>query len=234
MITATNPTGGITAWTVQHIDGSSYLNSIACAGVGLCEAADGEDRLLRSTTPWTACEPVTFPGFDALTALACPSRSSCVAVDGFGDHVASSSRPGGAWRVARVTRGIGEDPEIWRVACATGSMCLALVTDMGPPGASGAGGTLYTFDPIGAAHGFSRLRIRGAETSIGFEEVACVRARGCAALDFAGHVFSSSTPGRAPSWRRDRSGRRWFAVSCPTARLCVAVDGDGGVVVGRR
>ena len=99
-----------------------------------------------------------------------PARriASCVAVDGFGSHVVTSSHPAGSWRLKRVTRGIGEDPQIWRVACASRSLCLALVTDMGPPGASGATGTLYAFNPVGGAHSFRRLSIRGAEPSIGF------------------------------------------------------------------
>ena len=232
IITSTNPVGGPAAWTVANVDGNSFIQGLSCPSVLLCVAADGAFRVLVSTNPaaavWTQ---VPFPGYDAFTSLACPSSSSCVAVDGFGSHVVTSSRPAGSWRLTRVTRGIGEDPQIWRVACASRLLCLALITDMGPPGASGATGTLYAFNPVGGAHSFRRLSIRGAEPSIGFQEVSCLRGPVCAALDSGDHVFSSTDPARAASWKRNRSARPWFAASCPTQRLCVALHSDPDQVV---
>ncbi len=232
IITSTNPIGGPSAWTVANVDPGAVIEGLSCPTTLLCVGADGEFRALISTNPaGGAWSQLAFPGYDALTSLACPSSSSCVAVDGFGDHFVSSSQPSGAWKVTRITRGIGEDPQVWRVACASRSLCLALVTHMGPPGASGAGGTIYSFDPVGGAHAFRRLTIRGAERSIGFEQLSCLPGLVCAALDFNGHVFISTNPARARSWKRSRAAVRWFGISCPTRTLCVALHSDPDEVV---
>ena len=234
LLFSTNPNAGAGAWSAVNVDGANAIADISCPSSDVCVGADGEFHALAWTSPIggrIGFGILEFPGFDAFTSLACPSMDSCVGVDGFGDHFVTSSRPAGSWRVKSVTRGIGESPQVWRVACATRSLCLALVTDMGPPGASGAAGTLYSFDPLGGPHAFRRLRVRGAERSIGFEEVSCLPGPVCAAVDVVGHVFTSADPARAGTWKRDRSRRRWFAISCPTRRLCVALHSDPGRVV---
>jgi hypothetical protein len=229
IITSINPTGGAAAWSAANVDGTAFIYSISCPTTSLCVGADGGYDALISTNPTggtAGWRRLAFPGYDAFTALSCAASSSCVAVDGFGDHFATSSHPSGAWKLTTVKRGIGEDPEVYRVACVSRSLCLALVTDMGPPGASGAAGTIYSFNPLGGPHGFHRIGIRGADTSIGIFELSCLRGPLCAVVDFVGHVFTSGNPAVARSWHRDRSHRRLFAVSCPAKGFCVALHSD--------
>jgi hypothetical protein len=229
VITSTNPTGGAGAWSPANVDGTAFIYSISCPTTSLCVGADGNYDALTSVNP-TGGKPawrlLSFPGFNAFTSLSCPATTACVAVDGFADHFATSSHPPGAWKLTTVKHGIGEDPEVYRVACASRSLCLALVTDQGPPGMSGAAGKIYSFNPRGRPHGFRRIRIRGADTSLGIFELACLPGPLCAVVDFHGHVFTSRNPAVGRTWHRDHSGRRFFSTSCPAKGFCVTLHSD--------
>ena len=173
-----------------------------------------------------------FPGYDAFTSLACPSSSSCVAVDGFGSHVVTSSRPAGSWSAqagnARHRRGSADlasgvrvtlavpcaghgHGSARRLGCHRDAVCVqpgwwsALVQTPEHPRCGASRSDLKRFRVFG---------VRSAPRSTSAATCSAPR-----------------DPARAASWKRNRSARRWFAASCPTRRLCVALHSDPDQVV---
>ena len=51
VVTSTHPTGGASAWTVTHVDGSNHLYGVSCPSSGLCVAVDLAANVVISTDP---------------------------------------------------------------------------------------------------------------------------------------------------------------------------------------
>jgi hypothetical protein len=172
--------------------------------------------------------------------------SLCVAGDWDGDVVTSTDPTGGgsAWSVAYVDTdlesgltGLDTQTAIAGVSCASVSLCVAN---------DGVGNVLTSQDPTGGASTWSLRRatprILAAPEPRSLYSLGCPSVSFCAGLQSASSTLLSSSeaaltyePLGSAEWTRvviDRVGSL-SAISCPTSSLCVAVDGDGNVVVGR-
>jgi hypothetical protein len=49
VVTSTNPTVGVGAWAVTHVDGTHAINAVSCVSAPLCVAADGAGNVVTST-----------------------------------------------------------------------------------------------------------------------------------------------------------------------------------------
>lgn len=99
---STDPTGGVRAWHLVHLNLGYPLGEIECPSVAECiafnsySAYGGSGEVVSSTHPtgganaWTATQ--ADPGAD-LTSLSCPSPSTCIAGDANG-HAVVGSGPG--------------------------------------------------------------------------------------------------------------------------------------------
>ncbi|MHB1930279.1 MAG: hypothetical protein ACYCUG_12815, partial [Acidimicrobiales bacterium] len=60
VVTSTNPTGGVSAWTAANVDPGNTLSGVSCPSASLCVAVDGSGNVVSSTNPtggasaWTA------------------------------------------------------------------------------------------------------------------------------------------------------------------------------------
>src|ERR1700686_195435 len=82
MLTSTNPTGGVAAWTLTHVVAyGPGGGGLSCPSSGLCVAGDGHGDLVTSTNPtggaaaWTVTK---VDGTNFLGGVSCPSSSLCV------------------------------------------------------------------------------------------------------------------------------------------------------------
>ena len=143
VVTSTNPTGGATAWTVTHVDGSNGLDSVSCPSSGLCVAVDDAGNVVTSTNPTGGASAWTVTHVDGsrdLNSVSCPSSSLCVTVDDAGDVVTSTNPTGGAgaWTVSHVDG----FPWLYGVSCPSSGLCVAV---------DGNGNVVTSTDPAGGA-----------------------------------------------------------------------------------
>ena len=119
-------------------------------------------------------------------------------------------------------------PAIQSVVCPSVHLCVGLEGE----------GVVTASDPLGGAaawHLTSFIGIPGY-SGAGFGALACAPAtRFCAAADEVGDLMTTTNPaGGAGAWKLTRLPRRvaFSALSCPTAKLCFAVD-NGSVLYSR-
>lgn len=117
------------------------------------------------------------------------------------------------------------------VACPAVRFCVAV---------DSAGDVLRSDDPVGSAAAWKIQRVD--KEPRGLSAVSCPTESLCVAVDESGDVVVSHDPdGRRPSWHlqfvdngeKTTSGTlsgSLTAVSCPSIRLCVALDHDGDIV----
>jgi hypothetical protein len=242
--TSTNPLGGPGSWRAAQLGLKDYqqnnrnLSSVSCASPSLC-VATADEQLAVSTNPtggaaaWrslAAGDPFdgTYIG-NQFDSVSCPSVKLCVAGDnivGAGIAVSTTPRTARAWRFVRVGSGITG------VSCPSSTFCVAV---------DRKGDVLSTNKPAGRARAWRVVRI---DRGHGLADVSCASAKFCAVIDVARGMFVSTNPrGGARNWRPmtvDRGNSRLgllngplAAISCPSARMCVASDLVGNVIVGR-
>jgi len=175
------------------------------------------------------------PG-SAVTGIACPSASLCVAVDRAGDIITSVDPTGGAgaWRLgyldpASTAVGTG----FTSVACPSASLCVA---------GDVAGNLFFTANPADGAGAWSASHIDSAQMQCGegkYEPIYCQAtiagldcpsASTCLALDGAGNVLTSSAPGGGVSAWRVTGTPNATSLSCPSTTVCFA-PGDGTIIL---
>lgn len=258
---STDPTGGPSAWHIAHVaaggcvfGGNCYgLSAVSCPTVSLCVAVDADGSVVTSTKPtggrgaWHAfavdkravCTPDS--GCVGPSGVSCPSASLCVAVDQVGDVVTSTSPIGAAsaWKTTRVN-GIGSCCLSAGVSCPLLSLCV--VVD-GAGTAASAANVVTSTNPTGGARSWI---VANVDANQGLAGVSCAKATSlCVVGDSAGNVVSSINPiGGAGAWTATQveagavsttplTPPGVSSVSCPSASLCVAVDGLGNLVIGQ-
>jgi hypothetical protein len=98
-----------------------------------------------------------------------------------------------------------------------------------------SGFALTTTNPLGGARAWHRFRI-DSDANAPLTGIACPTARLCVAVDSSGNVISSTRPTRGPrAWSRPvhvdptsapgGGPAGLLGIACPSASLCVAVDG---------
>ncbi len=155
---------------------------------------------------------------DHPNAVACPSRTLCLVVDGAGNVFsstdASTGRP--TWSSANVD---GTN-SLSAISCASTSFCAAV---------DNAGNVLTSTNPGGGAPAWSAV----AADTAPLTGISCLSTSFCAAVDQTGHVLTSTDPASPSGWSNivhvDGS-TALNGVSCPATTLCVAVDNAGNIL----
>jgi hypothetical protein len=172
--------------------------------------------LAAAPLSWSA--PATIDSGQALSAIACPTRGLCVAVDEAGRIVASTTPAAGAssWKP------VASDPShaLRSVSCASATLCAAV---------DDAGQVLVSSSPAAPASWAARA-IDGATPLTG---VSCPSESLCVAVDELGRALTSTAPissGQPWSPAAIDTGQALDSVSCSSAQLCVAVDAAGSAL----
>jgi hypothetical protein len=247
VITSSRPAGKGT-WVAAHVDsspnyndGSSALTGISCPSLRPCVAVDYDGNAVTSTSPtggaaaWSVhlidngldyecfhyggSGPACVPG---LVAVSCASVTQCTALD-WAAGILSSSDPTGA-----ASWGGGQQPaseSFDSLACPSARFCLLSM--------------LYSGEVFRFSGGVLRAQAN-IDRSGELIGVWCQSARMCLAAGAEGFnivthsIFESVDPTAAhPTWKRTYRPRHGVtAVACPSAKLCLATEDNGGVLVG--
>ncbi len=170
-----------------------------------------------SAMSWATPTPIDYqPPFAntvSLNGVSCPSASLCVAVDESGDVVASTDPTGGTatWTPTKVAEGFKG------VSCPSAQLCIAVGDKV----------IAASTDPTGGAGTWST-----DDVSRDLRSVSCASTSLCVATDGHGDVWTSTNPtGGAGAWSETELVEEELGgVSCPTIKLCVAVDSERGDV----
>jgi hypothetical protein len=122
VLTSTDPTGGVRAWTKAYLGPRSYLRAISCPTTSFCLAVDSWGNAWSSSDPsagTVAWNDVFVDPNEGLTDVSCPG-SFCAAVNDSGQALTSTepAEEGGAWGITP----LGNLPSL---SCPASSLCLA-------------------------------------------------------------------------------------------------------------
>jgi hypothetical protein len=132
LVTTTDPTGGLSAWTVSKGAGFAGVRQIVCASASLCLGQDYSGNLYLSTDPaagWSSWMVQTLPRsgspswYNQIDSnIACPSASLCVAGNYQGDIWETTDPGGGAptWRKAAA-----DNESVHALSCPSAFLCVA-------------------------------------------------------------------------------------------------------------
>lgn len=226
IVTSTDPTGGSSAWKITRVSGGHLWGGMYCPTQSLCLSGDLYGDLEVSTDPaggssaWHEFNLSPTP----ITGLVCPSASLCVGSDNAGEILSSTNPAGGAgaWKAVHVeptASGLGS------VSCPTASLCVA---------ASGSGDVISSNDPTGSAGAWHHAKL--ATGGLG---LTCPDSSTCVGFDASGQIVATHDPtGGASAWTTPgvvdppllcgpMCQPPQQQVACPSAGLCVMVDGYG-------
>ena len=231
--TATDPAGGVRAWRAHRADFAAGV--AACAGVQVCLAEDQAAVLAASTDPLrpTRWRRLLRNGGNDLEAVACPSRSLCIAGDDAGNLLSARGPRARHWRdtgFARVLRRRYRGHEqVLQLACAGPHRCLVTVVSSDNEGEQGQ---LYTFDPRDVAGTLERVALRAPGTLspefVG--RLGCPMRGLCELLDHPASGPATRLVSRDPA-----DPAAWAPVpgappprsACPSPTRCLAPAGHG-------
>lgn len=226
-ITSTNPGAATPVWRYRALPA---LGSVSCGTASFCLVPDfsdaggyvTRDASLPSPSPnWSPTGDIF--GTNTLVSAACPSESLCLAGDDHG-RIFNTTNPtalGPAWHVT-VPPGFGGP--IVSVECPSASLCVAVAKNhwaavSHDPGAAEPHWvvTAPPFTP-------KDLSCPTVDRCVAINDT-----NGAAVLDDVSKLGTIDEPG--PVWRDvkqvDGASNPW-ALSCPTATHCAAVDALGG------
>jgi hypothetical protein len=212
------------------------LSGISCAGPKICTALDQAGNVVLSTnassnrTVWTVAYAEAPDSPSGLTAVGCTSPRFCFGADSWGNFLASVNPAAGqsAWSATGLhTAGRANNPDasldhsIRAVACTSSSACIAM---------SDTAKLFATANPAAREPDWRPTGL-GAVAS-----VDCAGSDWCFAINGAGRVYGTHDAGHARTWRHaftdlELSGAT-ARFSCPSPRLCVAVDRGGALFAG--
>jgi hypothetical protein len=240
------------SWLVAHVDsspdygntGGPVLTSISCPSRSLCVAVDYDGNAITSTNPaegaaaWTlhqidngndyecyhygATGPACIPG---LVAVSCASTTRCVAIDWAGGILSSNNLTG------TETWGGGNQPaseSYDALSCPSTGVCLLSALYVGQISALDNGADTATssvnLEPSGDISGIWCRSIHLC-LAAGLQNTSAPASKT--------DLFESINPTAAtPVWKRAHTGYPSIsAVSCPSAQLCFAAEGNGSVLV---
>ena len=170
---------------------------------------------------WSGARSLAELNPPGMAAVACPSATECVAVEGpplpqapRTDEVNYNPAAPGGWSAYTVDRGSSATA----VACNSSTSCTAV----------GSSGRAVTFNPRAPA-GATAYTVDPGHT---LRAVACPSAHQCTAVDGVGGevTFKPKAVRAVTPTRVDRSALS--GVACPTTAVCVAADAGGKLVEG--
>jgi hypothetical protein len=191
-----------------------FVFAAATCACAIAAAAAGAQAPLG----WSgAVQSDSSAGSKGITAVSCPSVSLCVAVDGNGNVLYSTSPATNSWSSPAL---IDSGHAFTGISCPSSTLCFA--TDNH--------GDVYSSTAPATSAAWTPEAIDGTTQLNG---IACPSTTLCVAVDQAGAVLTSTTPGNASSWTKNTVDGSYHitAVSCPTTSLCVATDSDGNALL---
>jgi hypothetical protein len=179
VLTSTNPTGGVGAWTKSYLGPASYMSALDCPTTGFCLIVDEWGQAWSSTNPTGGAGAWSSEFIDSdefLVDVACPTASFCAAVDETGHALNSNSPSGGlaAWASSNV-------PNLTDLSCPSTVLCIGSglqavsVGTPNPPDEPGTGSGVPTGATIGGGSSpggsislptISRLFVRAGKVNV--------------------------------------------------------------------
>ena len=220
----TSVTNPGTAWTSATLSGTAVSSAASCPTTTFCAVVEGK-KVWISTNPtggasaWTATTlPATTGTVTALTDIACPSTTLCVATGTTGSLFTSTNPTGGASAWTKTTVGTRR---LMGVSCPSTTLCVVVGYKSG-----------YVFtstNPAGGASAWTSATITGPPH---FSAVNCPTTTLCVAGTSTGKLYTSTNPtGGASAWTSPWTGTAATvavsAISCASTSLCVAVTATG-------
>ena len=248
-------------WSSQQTPVNDDLGQVSCHGLTFCVVAGPGNQVITTSdggATWVAHATVaTLSG--ALTGIACPTVSACIAV-GMDNHTTAdmiavaTSDGGSTWQTSY-------DPRIagWlnRIACASAMTCVA-VGNHGWIAATSNGGTTW-FSPssgistplhavscpseqvcfaagdagtvLATTNGGGRWYPTTTGTAASLWGIGCASAAQCTAVGLGGTIIATSDGGVHWAAVASPTSQDLFGVSCPSATHCVAVGQYSTVLV---
>lgn len=212
---------GANTWAASETS-VGYVGDIACPGTTLCYAVGAAGLVIKTVDGKTWREPTPYTR-QSLGSISCPAPRTCYA-GGAGGAVLVTTDNGATW----IRRRVGAAANA-QVSCPAARTCLALTTSIGGSGVSierttDGGESWKTLQSYPWAFG-------GA--------IRCPTASACFAETFDSRVtVADGLPaGTTLILRTANGGDTWFSyrlpegylissLSCPTARMCMAVGGQ--------
>lgn len=230
----------LTSGTAENLAG------IACPSVSVCYATGAHATLIKTTDggrSWAALDnPEKTYSFE-IDGIACPSVRVCYA--GANQTTIIGTKDGGrTWAIQHDgsgnEQGYSNDQDIYAqtwftsiygLSCVAEARCVAV----------GSSGYTYT-----TADGLHWTELRGIVTHDVLGDVQCPTARACVAVgarpcpgpglsyctwtvdrDLNGGGSVARTGNGGATWTALGNQPSWFALSCPTARVCLTVGAFG-------
>jgi hypothetical protein len=234
----TDPTAASPAWTMATIDKGTEIAALDCRPSGLCVADDENGLLLASAAAGSAApvwsrvadDDIEYGPYEgaATFAVACPTDTLCLAVDG-SPVMPRSTDPAakGSWQLTQPATDIG--PVLTGLSCPSLRLCVAVDDD---------GNAVWSATPE-VASSWQHAQI---DTSSGLTGVSCPTRKFCAAVDTPGDVVLSTAPTEGlRGWRLHLienvlDGGNGIpmglnGVSCASAHFCMTGDANPGDVL---
>jgi hypothetical protein len=161
------------------------------------------------------------PNTAGFNGLSCPSASLCVAVNGSGEVLTTTSPAVvSSWQAVRLPA-----RQLAAVSCPSVRLCVVV----------GGGHELFVSTrPTGPAAAWMTVELnRGSQITA----VSCASPHLCVVVEQNGLAYSSTDPARGvPAWHRERVVHQGLGdvlghVSCPTVHLCVALDSGANAIL---
>jgi hypothetical protein len=242
VIIATDPTGGVRAWRAHQIeDGEAGGNGpptglmgVSCVSARFCMTGDeNPGDVLTATDPFGGFAAWLHHGSDGpgdgLIDASCPTVAFCGVIDSTGQIGAFT--PGGSAHYVSTAIPVGLDA----ISCPSSGLCVAVAggVNFNSP-AGGPGGGIWSSTNPATAHPRWRRVLPDADDELA---VSCHARALCLAVDVDGRVAVSLRPAAAhPHWSAAVIDPEavFTGVSCPTSRVCFAVDSHGYLRIMRR
>jgi hypothetical protein len=239
--TSTNPTGGVSAWSVTDLSGtgpSTHLYGISCPSPSFCAVSAGKGKIVTSTNPTGGVSAWSVTQLEQpfeLRGISCASPSLCVAVgdDGGarpesiadGEIVSSTNPLGGAWQQVQMP---GAQGSLYGVSCPAPNLCVT---------GNLLGNLVLSTNPTGAASAWTTTDGGG---SVQITAADCLSVSHCVVVDNNGDVLTSTNPTGGPGdWTfknvvpypgvDETAANAMFGVSCPSISLCAVAGNDGQI-----
>jgi hypothetical protein len=224
VVTSTNPTGGMGAWTTVNVDGSNDIEDVSCPSAVFCVAVDSAGKVITSTNPtggasaWTVADIDKAIPFDTVS---CASASFCLAGDLYGNVLISTNPTGGAaaWSGFNLEGAEEINHAIGDASCAAATLCM--VSD-------NSGEILASHNPSGGPGAWFLRNLYGVEP------VACPSATLCLGANGREILDSPDPTSETYNWNyREVAGVGAdisLSMSCPSVTLCVVTTYEGRVM----
>lgn len=232
--TTTEPAGGANAWhefAIPHAQGQFWAG-VSCGSTSLCVAYEsgrfkngfhvstGGDVAVSTDPAGGAAAWKLISLHDVPAAVDCLEHT-CVLGTNDGQVLTSNDPTSGRWRTTTITgRHDGQLSDLGLAACTSSSYCLV--------GALGTPEVWYARDPASTKHWTPLRAITGLEGHGVVDGAGCASTGRCLlaidALTPASNTAAMiSSPKPGTRWQAPHVKGQYFAASCPSETMCVAV-----------